>query len=135
MEILKKHKEIILYLIFGGLTVAINLTTYILLTRIANINYLIANIMSWFIAVLFAYLTNKIYVFESNLTELIFLIKELISFVSCRLFSGILELILMYLMINILYINDLFVKIFTNTIIILLNYILSKAIIFNKQSL
>lgn len=135
METLKKHKEIILYLIFGGLTVTVNLTTYILMTRIANINYFIANIMAWFIAVLFAYLTNKIYVFESNLTELIFLIKEFISFLSCRIFSGILELILMYLMINILVINDLFVKIFTNIIVIILNYILSKFVIFNKQRL
>ena len=86
MDILKKYRESIMYLVFGGLTVGVNIATYIGLTRIIELNYMVANIIAWIVAVIFAYITNKFFVFESNNTELEFLIKEFTSFVSCRLF-------------------------------------------------
>lgn len=130
MDILKKYKESIMYLIFGGLTVLINISSYILFTRVLNIEFLIANALAWVVAVLFAYITNKIFVFESKTNTLNELIKEFSSFVSCRILSGVMEMGLMYIMIDIMSINDFIVKIFTNVLVIVLNYILSKMIIF-----
>ncbi|WP_092923869.1 GtrA family protein [Romboutsia hominis] len=134
MDILKKYRESIMYLVFGGLTVGVNIATYVGLTRIIELNYMVANIIAWIVAVIFAYITNKFFVFESNNTELKFLIKEFTSFVSCRLLSGVMEMILMYVMIDMMGINDFITKIFTNILVIVLNYVLSKVIIFKKQA-
>lgn len=134
MDILKRYRESIMYLVFGGLTVGVNIATYIGLTRIIELNYMVANIIAWIVAVIFAYITNKFFVFESNNTELKFLIKEFTSFVSCRLLSGVMEMILMYVMIDMMGINDFITKIFTNILVIVLNYVLSKVIIFKKQA-
>lgn len=134
MDILKKYRESIMYLVFGGLTVGVNIATYIGLTRIIELNYMVANIIAWIVAVIFAYITNKFFVFESNNTEIKFLIKEFTSFVSCRLLSGVMEMILMYVMIDMMGINDFITKIFTNILVIVLNYVLSKVIIFKKQA-
>ena len=134
MDILKKYRESIMYLVFGGLTVGVNIATYIGLTRIIELNYIVANIIAWIVAVIFAYITNKFFVFESNNTELEFLIKEFTSFVSCRLLSGVMEMILMYVMIDMMGINDFITKIFTNILVIVLNYVLSKVIIFKKKA-
>lgn len=134
MDILKKYRESIMYLVFGGLTVGVNIATYIGLTRIIELNYMVANIIAWIVAVIFAYITNKFFVFESNNTDLKFLIKEFTSFVSCRLLSGVMEMVLMYVMIDMMGINDFITKIFTNILVIVLNYVLSKVIIFKKQA-
>ena len=133
MDILKKYKESIMYLIFGILTVIINISSYIFITRILKLEILTSNIIAWIIAVIFAYITNKLYVFQSKTRTNKELIKEFSSFVSCRVLSLLLEIILMYIMINIMFINDFIVKIFTNIIVIVLNYILSKIIIFKKK--
>ena len=133
MDILKKYKESIMYLIFGILTVIINISSYIFITRILKLEILTSNIIAWIIAVIFAYITNKLYVFQSKTRTNKELIKEFSSFVSCRVLSLLLEIILMYIMIDIMFINDFIVKIFTNIIVIVLNYILSKIIIFKKK--
>ena len=77
LNLYKKYKEIINYLIFGVLTTLISIVTYAIFTKVFHIDYLISNVLSWIIAVLFAYITNKIYVFESKSKKNI---KELISF-------------------------------------------------------
>lgn len=130
--IFKKHKETILYLFFGTLTTFVNIISYLFFTRVVSLNFIIANILAWIFAVLFAYFTNKFFVFESKVIEIAFLFKEFLSFVSFRLFSGITEMLIMYIMIDLLFINDIIVKVFTNIIIIVLNYVFSKMIIFKK---
>lgn len=130
---LKKYKESIFYLIFGGLTFITNIITYTLCTRILNIDILISNCIAWIISVLFAYVTNKFFVFESKKINIKFLIKELSSFVSCRLLSGIIEMILMYTMISLMSLNDFIVKIITNVVVVILNFIFSKLIIFKNK--
>ncbi|CCL27092.1 TPA: GtrA family protein [Clostridioides difficile] len=130
--IFKKHKETILYLFFGTLTTFVNIISYLFFTRVVSLNFIIANILAWIFAVLFAYFTNKFFVFESKVIEIAFLFKEFLSFVSFRLFSGITEMLIMYIMIDLLFINDIIVKVFTNIIVIVLNYVFSKMIIFKK---
>lgn len=134
MEILKKYKEGILYLFFGILSTIVNLGTYLISTRVFEINYLLSNIIAWIFAVLFAYITNKFFVFEVKNMEINFLMKEFFSFVNCRIVSGITEIVLIYLMVEILFINDFIVKIITNIIVVVLNFIFSKLIIFKKKA-
>ena len=130
---IKKHKEIILYLIFGGLTFLVNMLTYILLTRVVKADVLVSNCIAWIVAVLFAYITNKFFVFESKETDFKYILKEFRAFVGCRLFSGVVELGIIFVMATLMGINDLFVKIVTNIVVIVLNFIFSKLIIFKKE--
>ncbi|MEG0181068.1 MAG: GtrA family protein [Peptostreptococcaceae bacterium] len=127
-----KCKETFLYLVFGVLSTGVNIGTYILVTRLTNLEFMIANIIAWVVAVLFAYLTNKLFVFKSKKLELEFLVKEFTSFISCRIFSLFIEMIIMYVMIDMLLINDIVVKVTTNIVVIVINYLLSKLIIFKK---
>ena len=100
MTLFAKYKQTILYLIFGVLSTIVNILTYVFCTRNLNIEFLISNWIAWIVAVLFAYITNKFFVFESKETNAKFLIKELSSFVSCRIVSGAIEMILMYIIIR-----------------------------------
>ena len=132
MIFFKKYKQTILYLIFGVLSTIVNIVTYVVCTRNLNIEFLISNWIAWIVAVLFAYITNKFFVFESKKTNIKFLIKEFSSFVSCRILSGIIDMILMYIMISLMSLNDFIVKIITNIVVVILNFIFSKLIIFKK---
>ena len=127
---IKKHKESILYLIFGGLTFLVNMITYVLFTRVVKADVLVSNCIAWIVAVLFAYITNKFFVFESKETDFKYILKEFRAFVGCRLFSGVVELGIIFVMATLMGINDLFVKIVTNIVVIVLNFIFSKLIIF-----
>ena len=118
-----------LYLVFGVLTTVINIFSYILLTAFLGINYLIATLISWFISVLFAFITNKIFVFQSKGFQYILLIKGIIIPFITYIFSCF-EAVLMILLIEKLEINDLISKIFTNIFVIIMNYIFSKKVIF-----
>lgn len=132
IKLFNKYKEVILYCVFGGLTTLINIITYFVFSRFLGINYLISNVIAWIVSVLFAYITNKLFVFESKNIELKYVIKELTAFVSCRLLSGVLDIIIMYVFVNILGFNDFIIKIIANVLVIILNYIFSKLMIFKK---
>ena len=131
INIYKKYKEIINYLIAGVLTTIVSILSYILFKNICNIHYIISNILSWIIAVISAYIINSKYVFESNKKNK-GKIREFISFVSCRILSLIIETIAMYLMVDIITINDDISKIIAQFIVLVLNYIFSKFLTFKK---
>ncbi|AXU65530.1 GtrA family protein [Clostridioides difficile] len=131
--ILKKHRETILYLFFGAFTTLVNIVSYLFFTRVILFNFMVANALAWILAVLFAYVTNKFFVFGSKRIEIKFLFKEFLSFVSFRLLSGVVEMLIMYVMIDLLFVNDVIVKIFTNIVVIVLNYLFSKMIIFKNK--
>ena len=132
-EIIIKYKEIINYLIFGVATTVVSIVSYFIFAKTFNINPIISNIISWFISVLFAYITNRKYVFESKTTGKKEIIKEMISFFSCRIFSGIIDTSIFTVMVEILKINDGIAKIVTQVIVIILNYVLSKLVTFRKK--
>ena len=133
IKLTKEYKETISYLIFGILSTIVNIATYAFFSRIIKINFMISNIIAWFVAVIFAYITNKFFVFESKDINIKFILKEITSFMSLRIVSGLTELILMYIMINIMLINDFIVKIITNIVVVILNFIFSKLIIFKNK--
>lgn len=133
IDILKKYKEAILYIIFGGLTFVTNLLVYMICTRIFKFDIYLSNFIAWTVSVLFAYVTNKFFVFESNSISFKYIIKELCSFMGCRVLTGVMEMIIIFLMLTIAGMNDLFVKIVANVVVIISNYIFSKLIIFTKK--
>ena len=133
LEMIKKYKETILYLIFGVLSTVVNIVTYVFFGRVVGLNYLVANLIAWIMAVFFAYITNKFWVFGSKEIKFNYVLKEISSFVGCRLFSGGIEMLIMFIMISVLNINDFVVKIVTNVIVVILNYIFSKLVIFRNN--
>jgi putative flippase GtrA len=120
-------KELVLYIIFGVLTTIVNIVVYFFFTKLCGVNYIISNIIAWFLSVLFAYVTNRIWVFESENTNLI---KEAVLFFGGRLFSGVLDTGLMILFIDILTIGDLISKVVVQIIVVIVNYVFSKWIVF-----
>lgn len=133
-EIIKKNKEVISYLIFGVATTIVSIVSYFIFARACKIEPVISNILSWIVSVLFAYITNRKYVFESKKTGKKEILKEMISFFGCRVFTGILDVGMFSIMVEAFKMNDGIVKIITQIIIIILNYILSKLITFRKKN-
>lgn len=127
-----KYKEVVNYLIFGGLTTLVNFIVYFIAKWI-GIEEWISNSIAWIVAVIFAYITNKIFVFESKTTDKREILKEFTSFFSCRAFSGILDIGLFWLLVDRLKFNDIIVKIILQIVVILLNYIFSKLLVFKKK--
>ncbi|WP_405283299.1 GtrA family protein [Methanobrevibacter sp.] len=124
---MKLDRELVLYVFFGALTFLVNIVTYFIFEDLMGINYLISNILAWFFSVLFAYVTNRIWVFESKSPDIL---KEMSLFFGGRIFSGAVDTGLMYLFIDVLMISDLISKIVVQVIVIILNYVFSKLIVF-----
>lgn len=93
---------------------------------------ILSNIIAWIASVLFAYVTNKIYVFSSKAADIKTVARELISFVGCRLLSGFMDISIMYIFVKLLTLNDFIVKIIDNIFVIVVNYVFSKFIVFKK---
>ena len=129
-----KNKEIINYLIFGALTTLVSFISYIVFAKLFGIEEVLSNILSWVVAVIFAYVVNKIFVFESKTEGKAKLLKEFISFIACRIFSGITcDVGTFALMVKVLHLNDVICKIITQVMVIILNYVLSKLVVFRKN--
>ena len=128
-----KYRETILYLVFGVLSTIVNIVTYLFATRTLNLGFLLSNWIAWITAVIFAYITNKFFVFESTKRDIRFIVKKFGAFISCRIVSGVIEMIIMFVMINLLLIDDFIVKLVTNVVVIILNFLFSKLFIFKKN--
>lgn len=126
------NKETISYVIFGILTTIVNLISYYFFSSIININYLISNTISWIISVVFAYITNKFYVFNSKDKRKDVMVKEFIKFVNCRLTSGVIEILLLFLLVDMMKVNDIISKLAIGVIVVVLNFIFSKIFVFQK---
>ena len=120
----KKNKEILLYLFFGGLTFLVSIISYAFLNIQIGWNALIANIGSWILAVSFAYVTNRVWVFDSN--------AETTSFIGGRVATLVIEELILFIFITNLGMNSMLVKIVAQVIVIVLNYVISKLIVFKK---
>lgn len=125
-------KEIINYLIFGGLTTVINVISFSGL-EFLSIGYKTSTIIAWVLSVLFAYITNKRYVFKTKTSSTKETFKEASTFFTARIASLLIDLISMMLLVEILKIDSMVAKILANIVVIIVNYILSKAFIFNKK--
>lgn len=120
-------------MIFGGITTGVNILVYLLCTRMLNVDEMISNVAAWALAVLFSFITNKFFVFQSRFFDKKAFLKEFYSFTGCRLLTGLFDMVFMYVFIRICSFNDILVKIGDNIIVILLNYLASKFWIFRKE--
>lgn len=134
VKIYYKYQEVINYLIIGLFTTLVSLITYYisastLLDPNNAIELQLANVFSWICSVIFAYLTNRIFVFKSTNKSKI---KEFISFVFSRIATLLLDMTIMFLLVTCLQINDKLSKLIVQVIVIVLNYVLSKCFVFKK---
>lgn len=131
VNLYRKNKEIINYLIFGVLTTLVNIIVFTLCADQIHIQYLISNVIAWVASVLFAYVTNRKWVFDSHSNSIG---KEMGKFFSSRLATLGLDMIVMWLLVDLLTTNNVFAKVVANVLVVVANYILSKLIVFKKEA-
>lgn len=129
----ERFKEIILYLIFGVLTTAVNIVVYFICSRFLHLEVLSSNIIAWLLSVLFAYFTNRKFVFKSKAEEISTIFKECINFFLGRLGTGILDTVIMFVSVDLLAFKDVVMKVLSNIIVIVLNYLISKLLVFRMK--
>ena len=131
--LLIKYKSFLFYGIFGVFTTLVNIITYNICYYRIGISNTLSNVVAWVLAVTFAYLTNKVWVFGSKSWKWSVLKKEVPAFISCRLVTGILDLVIMYICVDIMQYHATLMKILSNVLVIILNYVFSKLVIFKKN--
>ena len=131
-KLIETYKEIISYLFFGVCTTVVNFVIYFACTNLLDLNYLLANALSWVGAVAFAYVTNRIWVFKSKNRGIRAIFKEITAFVGCRLLSGVMDMLIMFVGVDLMGISDGITKLITQIVVVVLNYVFSKLIIFRK---
>lgn len=126
-DLINKYKEVISYLFFGVCTTVINFIAFYFFEKF--ITHEIANIFAWAISVTFAFITNKLFVFKTKG----FSMKEVSGFLGARVLSLVIDEGLLILAVNVLLMNAMISKIVINFLVIAINYILSKFLIFKKK--
>lgn len=146
-ELILKYKELIVYVIFGGLTTVVNLVVFTIFSKLlGDEKYLITNVIAWFAAVIFAYVTNKLWVFESKSWAGKVLLKEIPSFFAARVLSLLIEEAGLFLLVDLLSFKEisfeilsfeitgeLIAKVVLAVVVVIVNYVFSKLIIFKKN--
>lgn len=133
VELIKKNREIILYVIVGALTTAVSFSVQWIFKDVITVSAGLATFIAWFASVLFAFFANKIVVFESKTTEKKGFFIELGLFYASRVFTGGLEVLSMYILVDKLFLNYWLIKVIATIVVLVLNYILSKIIVFKKK--
>lgn len=128
-----RHREFVAYAGYGCGTVAINFITYYLCYYELGITNVNSNIIAWFMAMSFAFITNKLYVFESKSFEIGILIHEIIAFVGFRAITGAFDVVMMYYGVDRLQFDGMVMKAMVNVIVIALNYVASKKLVFKNE--
>ena len=128
-----KYRELILYVVFGVLTTLVNWVSYWLLADLLHVDYMAATFIAQVLSILFAYVTNRRWVFESKVRGVKGVALEMAKFYGARGASLVLDLAAMYLGVTLLRIDDKLMKLISNGIIIAANYVFSKLFVFKKQ--
>ncbi len=131
-ELIKKYYSVIMYLIFGALTTAVNVAVYHACYTYVDLSNTLSTVIAWVAAVTFAFFTNKAFVFNSKSWETKVVISEGAKFYASRIGTGIIELGLMYLLVDVLGFAGTLMKLLVNIIVIILNYVFSKLIVFRN---
>ena len=128
-----KYKDLIPYFIFGVLTTVVNYVAYWLFAHPLDCGTLFSNAAAWVLAVLFAYVTNRRWVFHSTASGAKEIGREFAAFVAARLGTGLMDMAFMYVFVDLIGWNDMIIKLVSNVFVVVLNYILSKFFIFKKK--
>jgi len=128
----RKHYDVIAYLIFGVLTTVVNYIVYLPCYNWLGLSAAVSNVIAWIFAVAFAYLTNKPFVFKSHDWSAKTVIPELTKFVGCRVGSGLLETGIIFVTVDLFGWNGNVMKLVTSVLVVILNYVGSKLLVFKK---
>ena len=132
-SLIVKYWDILIYLVFGVLTTVVNYAIYLPVFNFCGISAAVSNMIAWVGAVIFAFLTNKPFVFHSRDWSAKTVVPELIKFVSCRLASGVLETAILFLAVDCMNWNGNIWKLVTQVLVIIVNYVGSKLLVFRKN--
>lgn len=127
----QRYRELINYLFFGVLTTVVNYVTYLVLAPFFTLTT-VPTVVAWILSVLFAYLTNRRYVFCSHTVGKDAL-KEASGFFMARVMSGVLDVAIMWIFVDLIGFNDLLIKLLSNVVVVVFNYIASKMVVFSKK--
>lgn len=133
-DLIRKYRDVLPYLFFGVCTTAVNVVVYWICAHPMRLGTMLSTVLAWVLSVLFAYVTNRKWVFHSEAHGRREIGREIASFFGCRLATGIVDWLCMFLFVEVLGLNDLFIKLAANVIVIVLNYVASKLLIFRKRS-
>jgi len=159
-QLLKKYREPIMYIIFGALTTLVSIVTYFVARKLlpdensapeflkwtyrltfgegGDSSTVLPNVISWIVSVTFAFVTNRIFVFRSKVKGVAKILLQGVQFYAARLFTLFVDLVIMYLLVNLPAIDngiyEFAVKIFSNIVVLILNYVFSKLFIFKRSS-
>ena len=132
-DLIKKHWDLITYLVFGVLTTVVNYLVYLPCYNWLGLGAAVSNAIAWVVAVAFAYLTNKPFVFRSHDWSMKVVLPELGKFLACRVGSGLLETGILLVTVDLMHWNGNVMKLITSVLVVLLNYVGSKLLVFNKN--
>ena len=130
--LMDKYRDVIVYLVFGVLTTVVNYFIYLPCYNVLGLSGSVSNAIAWVGAVAFAYLTNKPFVFQSHDWSVQTVIPELTKFLGCRIGSGVLETAIIFVTVDVLAWNGNIMKLLTSVLVVVLNYIGSKLLVFKK---
>lgn len=130
MDLYKKYREIIDYIIFGGLTTLVNIVAFFIFETLLGWPYLIANAIAIVLSILFAYGTNKLFVFKTQDMTFRKNAIEFVKFIGFRLLTGLADMVAMWLLVDLISIDTNIAKLLTQFIVVVLNYVFSKLFIF-----
>ena len=132
-SIIVKYWDILTYLVFGVLTTVVNYAVYLPVYNFCGISAAVSNMIAWVVAVAFAFLTNKPFVFHSHDWSAQTVLPELTKFVSCRIASGALETVILFLSVDCMNWNGNIWKLVTQVLVIIINYVGSKLLVFRRK--
>lgn len=132
-RLVEKYKDVIPYGVFGILTTLVNIMVYWAVAHPIGLGVMPSTVIAWVCAVLFAYFTNRKWVFHSKAANPQEIAKEIFSFFACRIATGLVDWVCMYIFVDIFYCNDVAVKAGANVLVIVLNYVASKFVIFRHE--
>lgn len=132
VDLVKKYWDVITYLFFGVLTTVVNYIVYIPVYNMLGLSAAVSNAIAWVAAVVFAYLTNKPFVFKSHDWSMKTVIPELSKFVGCRVASGVAETVILLVTVDLIGWNGNVWKLVTSVLVVVLNYFASKLLVFKK---
>ena len=130
--LIRKHYDILAYLFFGVLTTLVNYIVYLPCYNLLHLSASLSNVIAWIAAVAFAYVTNKPFVFKSHDWSAKTVVPELTKFVGSRVLSGALETVIIFVTVDILLWNGNIMKLVTSVLVVILNYVASKLLVFKK---
>lgn len=128
-----KYKDIIPYAFFGVLTTVVNMVVYWVAAHPLGLSVMVSTVIAWIAAVLFAYVTNRKWVFHSQAQGTKEIVQEIVSFFACRLATGVVDWACMFIFVDLLHFNDVIIKATANVLVIILNYVASKLVIFKHK--